>query len=63
VPINPLAWLRVLIVGGYGIWLIMFALNTMRRSNRQRRKWNAEKSEKLTALRARHRISGKLSKE
>ena len=29
VPSNPLVWLRVLVAGGYGIWLIVFALNTM----------------------------------
>ena len=29
VPSNPLVWLRVLASGGFGIWLIVFALNTM----------------------------------
>ena len=29
VPSNPLVWLRVVAAGGYGIWLIVFALNTM----------------------------------
>jgi len=29
VPSSPLVWLRVIAAGGYGIWLIVFALNTM----------------------------------
>ena len=29
VPSSPLVWLRVVAAGGYGIWLIVFALNTM----------------------------------
>lgn len=29
VPSSPLVWLRVLAAGGYGIWLIVFALNTI----------------------------------
>jgi hypothetical protein len=29
VPSNPLVWLRMLAMGGYGIWLIVFALNTI----------------------------------
>ena len=29
VPSNPLVWLRMLVAGGWGIYLIIFALNTM----------------------------------
>ena len=29
VPSSPLVWLRMVVAGGYGIYLIVFALNTM----------------------------------
>jgi hypothetical protein len=29
VPRSPLVWLRMIVAGGYGIYLIVFALSTM----------------------------------
>jgi len=29
VPSSPFVWLRMVVAGGYGIYLIVFALNTM----------------------------------